>query len=231
MLNISQKISSKEEKKRLERLVYSILPKNYGAIIRTAAEGKKAAVLDAELRSLISKWEDSFEAIANGKPPKLLFNERSRTTTILRDLLNDSFTNIVVNDKEVYQEILSYISTIMPDQKDIVKYYKGNTPIFDAYDLTKQIKGSFGKVVPIKQGATGVYTFQPQNINGNWRATIGNTLSLSLGSSQMWFLDNNVNFTYNRNVDFVTMSETDMSVRNKVDNLYLAEKIRPFLVL
>ena len=75
-------------------------------------------------------------------------------------------------------------------------------------------------------GATGVYTFQPQNINGNWRATIGNTLSLSLGSSQMWFLDNNVNFTYNRNVDFVTMSETDMSVRNKVDNLYLAEKIR-----
>jgi ribonuclease G len=105
------------------------------------------------LRSLISKWEDSFEAIANGKPPKLLFNERSRTTTILRDLLNDSFTNIVVNDKEVYQEILSYISTIMPDQKDIVKYYKGNTPIFDAYDLTKQIKGSFGKVVPIKQGA------------------------------------------------------------------------------
>ena len=152
-VNISQKISSKEEKKRLERLVYSILPKNYGAIIRTAAEGKKAAVLDAELRSLISKWEDSFEAIANGKPPKLLFNERSRTTTILRDLLNDSFTNIVVNDKEVYQEILSYISTIMPDQKDIVKYYKGNTPIFDAYDLTKQIKGSFGKVVPIKQGA------------------------------------------------------------------------------
>ena len=152
-VNISQKISSKEEKKRLERLVYSILPKNYGAIIRTAAEGKKAAVLDAELRSLISKWEDSFEAIANGKPPKLLFNERSRTTTILRDLLNDSFTNIVVNDKEVYQEILSYISTIMPDQKDIVKYYKGNTPIFDAYDLTKQMKGSFGKVVPIKQGA------------------------------------------------------------------------------
>ena len=53
-VNISQKISSKEEKKRLERLVYSILPKNYGAIIRTAAEGKKAAVLDAELRSLIS---------------------------------------------------------------------------------------------------------------------------------------------------------------------------------
>lgn len=152
-VNISQKISSKDEKKRLERLVYSILPNNYGTIIRTAAEGKKAAVLDAELRSLISKWEDAFATIATAKPPKLLFNERSRTTTILRDLLNDSFTSIVVNDKEVYNEILSYISTIMPDQQNIVRYYKGDTPIFDVFDITKQIKGSFGKVVPIKQGA------------------------------------------------------------------------------
>ena len=81
-VSISQKISSKEERKRLERLVYSILPKNYGAIIRTAAEGKKAAVLDSELRGLIKKWGDSFVKIAESKPPKLLFNETSRTTTI-----------------------------------------------------------------------------------------------------------------------------------------------------
>lgn len=152
-VNISQKISSKEEKKRLERLVYSILPKNYGAIIRTAAEGKKAAVLDSELRGLIKKWEDSFVKIAESKPPKLLFNETSRTTTILRDLLNDSFSNIFVNDKDVCEEIRSYISTILPEQEKIVKYYKGDVPIFDYYDVTKQIKGSFGRVVPIKQGA------------------------------------------------------------------------------
>ena len=56
-VSISQKISSKEEKKRLETLVRSILPKNYGAIIRTAAEGKNAAILVAELKSLIGKWE------------------------------------------------------------------------------------------------------------------------------------------------------------------------------
>lgn len=152
-ISISQKISSREEKKRLERLVYSILPKNYGVIIRTAAEGKKAAVLDAELRMLIKKWEDSWKTLVDSKPPKLLFTENSRTTTILRDLLNESFSNIYVNDESVFFEIKEYISTIAPDQEKIVKLYKDNEPIFDHFDVTKQIKGAFGKVVPIKQGA------------------------------------------------------------------------------
>jgi len=152
-VSISQKISSKEERKRLERLVYSILPPNYGIIIRTAAEGKKAAVLDGELRSLIKKWEDSWKNIVKSNPPKLLFTENSRTTTILRDLLNDSFTSIHINDEPVYNEIKDYIALIAPEKEKIVKYYKGNEPIFDHFDVLKQIRGAFGKVVPIRQGA------------------------------------------------------------------------------
>ena len=104
-VSVSQKISSKEEKRRLERLVYSILPPNYGVIIRTAAEGKKAAVLDAELKMLIKKWEESWTKLVTSKPPQLLFTENSRTTTILRDLLNDSFSNIYVNDQWVYEVV------------------------------------------------------------------------------------------------------------------------------
>ena len=132
-VNISQKISSREEKKRLERLVYSILPPNYGVIIRTAAEGKRAAVLDAELRSLIRKWEDSWPKLAKSKGVQLLFTENSRTTTILRDLLNDSFTNIHVNDEAVYKEVDDYVSMISPEQEKIVKLYKGHEPIFDHF--------------------------------------------------------------------------------------------------
>ncbi len=152
-VNISQKIASNEEKSRLERLVYSILPKNYGVIVRTAAEGKKAAVLDAELKSLVKKWEDSWSKIAKGNTPQLLFTENSRTTTILRDLLNDSFSNIYVNDETVFGEIRDYISLISPEQEKIIKLYKGNVPIFDNFDVSKQIRGAFGRVVPIKQGA------------------------------------------------------------------------------
>ena len=152
-VSISQKISSREEKKRLERLVYSILPPNYGVIIRTAAEGKRAAVLDAELKSLIKKWEDSWPKLAKNKGVQLLFTENSRTTTILRDLLNDSFTNIYVNDEAVYKEVDDYVTMISPEQEKIVKLYKGHEPILDHFEVSRQIKGSFGKIVSIKSGA------------------------------------------------------------------------------
>ena len=152
-VSVSQKITSKEEKRRLETLVKSILPKNYGAIIRTAAEGKNAAVLDAELMSLIEKWENSWKKLAKSKGVQLLFTEYSKTTTILRDLLNDSFTNIYVNNETVYEEARKYISLISPEQEKIVKLYKDKAPIFDHFEVTRQIKSSFGKVVPIKQGA------------------------------------------------------------------------------
>jgi ribonuclease G len=152
-VSISQKINSKDEKGRLERLIYSILPQNYGVIIRTAAEGKRAAVLDAELKLLIKKWESSWEKMSNQRTPQLLFTENSKTTTILRDLLNDSFSNIYVNDESVYNEVKDYISLILPEQEKIVKLYKGNDPILDHFEISKQIKSAFGRVVPIKQGA------------------------------------------------------------------------------
>ena len=152
-VSVSQKISSKEEKRRLETLVRNILPKNYGAIIRTAAEGKNAAVLDAEIMTLVRKWEDSWKKLARSKNVQLLFTEYSKTTTILRDLLNDSFSNIYVNDENVYEEIRRYISLISPEQEKIVKHYRDPQPIFDHFEVTRQIKSSFGKVVPIKQGA------------------------------------------------------------------------------
>ncbi len=152
-VSISQKISSKEEKRRLESLVKSILPKNYGAIIRTAAEGKNAAVLVAEVKSLIDKWESSWKKIAKSKGTQLLFTEYSKTTTILRDLLNESFTNIYINEEGIYEETKKYISLISPDQEKIVKLYEGKEPIFDHFEVTRQIKSSFGKVVAMKQGA------------------------------------------------------------------------------
>lgn len=151
-VSLSSKISLKEERGRLERLVHSILPPNYGLIVRTAAEGKKAAVLDAELNALIHKWEDSWDTMRQGKMPCRLLTENSRITTVIRDLLNDTFTNIQVNDSSVFDEIGQYVSTISPEQENIVKLYRGNEPIFDAFDVNKQIRSSFGRVVPLKQG-------------------------------------------------------------------------------
>ena len=110
-------------------------------------------MLDAELKSLIKKWEDSWPLMAKNKGVQLLFTENSRTTTILRDLLNDSFTNIYVNDESVFKEVDDYVTMISPEQEKIVKLYKGHEPIFDHFEVSRQIKGSFGRIVSIKSGA------------------------------------------------------------------------------
>jgi ribonuclease, Rne/Rng family len=152
-ISISQKISSNEEKKRLKRLMQSIIPEGYGVIVRTAAEGKKVAVLDAELRGLIKKWESAFEKLRTNNIPTLLVSELDRTSTILRDLLTVSFSNIWINDEAIFHDIRSYITTIAPEKEKIVKFYSGGVPIFEQFGIEKQIKALFGKTVSFKSGA------------------------------------------------------------------------------
>ena len=151
-ISVSQKIRSSEERNRLRRLMQSIKPANYGVIIRTVAEGKKVAELDADLRSLIAKWEQCTIEMKKMTAYGRMVSEMDQTSVMLRDLLNESFNNIHVNDEKLYEEIRSYIQTIAPQKADIVQLYKGKDPIFDYYNVTKQIKGFFGRVVTIRNG-------------------------------------------------------------------------------
>ncbi len=152
-VNISQKIRSNEEKRRLKKIVDKVLPHNYGVIIRTAAMGKSDADLENDITSLVQRWEASLAKLRNAQPPMLLLNEMNRATSIIRDLLNGSFSSIVVDDKAMYEEIREYIKTIAPEKEKIVRLYRGKTPIFDNYDISKQIKGLFAKYVSLKKGA------------------------------------------------------------------------------
>ena len=152
-VSVSQKIESAEEKNRLKQLLQSIKPKNYGVIVRTAAEGKKVAELDAELRSLINKWESTFLQMRNAKPPKLMIQELDRVSVILRDLLGVSFDTIWVNDAQLHREMQDYIRTIAPEKVKIVKLYKGKLPIFEHFGINRQIKNLFGRTVSFKSGA------------------------------------------------------------------------------
>jgi len=154
-ISISSKIKSVAERDRLKYTIQSILPKNFGVIIRTVAEGKSVVDLDGDLRLLMSKWESISRQLPQAKPPKLLLSEQGKTMKVLRDLLNKEFNNIVVNDEEIYHEIKTYLGSIAKDKVDIVKYHKNGESIFDAYGVTKQIKSGFGRVVPIKR--TGAY--------------------------------------------------------------------------
>ncbi|MFA6950798.1 MAG: Rne/Rng family ribonuclease [Lentimicrobiaceae bacterium] len=151
-VSVSQKIKSLDERNRLKRLITSIKPRNFGVIIRTVAENKKVADLDADLRSLVAKWDACVAKLSGAKAPQRILSEIDRTTAILRDLLNESFNNIHVDDPGIFEEVKSYIKTIAPDKLDILKLYKGKVPIFENFGVDKQIKNSFGKIITIKSG-------------------------------------------------------------------------------
>ncbi|MBW6501456.1 MAG: Rne/Rng family ribonuclease [Bacteroidales bacterium] len=153
-VSVSTKIESAEEKNRLKTLVQSIKPRNFGVIVRTVAEGRKVALLDAELRELVRRWESAFSSLKKEtKTPRLFIGEMNRTSTILRDMLNVTFNSIHVNDPVFVEEIRKYIREIAPEKEKIIKLYKGTLPIFDHFGVNKQIKALFGKTVSFKHGA------------------------------------------------------------------------------
>ena len=152
-ISVSQKIKDVAEKTRLRRLIESMKPKNFGIIVRTSAENKRAAELNNELKILLKAWDDTIAKVQTATAPSLVYEEESRAVGEIRDIFNPDFESIHVNNAEVFEQIHDYVNQIAPDRSDIVKLYSDDMPIFDKFGITKQIKSSFGKTVSFKSGA------------------------------------------------------------------------------
>ncbi|WP_340077208.1 ribonuclease E/G [Leptobacterium sp. I13] len=152
-ISISQKIEEKEEKDRLKRLIQSIRPKGFGVIVRTVAHGKKVAELDKDLQNLLNRWKTMCKKMPRAHIPSKVLSEMNRASSILRDLFNDSFTGIHVDDEILYYQIKDYLQEIAPQKESIVKLYESSTPIFEKFGIERQIKTSFGKTVSTTKGA------------------------------------------------------------------------------
>lgn len=151
-ISISNKIRSNEEKDRLKRLLESIKPKNFGVIIRTVAQNKKVADLDQDLKDLVEKWDLMYKNLQKATPPSRILGELNKASTILRDLLNENFTGVVVNDQALANDISNFIKSIAPGKEKIVKQYSSKKDILEQYGINKQIKTLFGKKVPLPSG-------------------------------------------------------------------------------
>ena len=152
-VSVSKKITSQDERKRLKVLVDSIRPKNFGIIIRTAAEGKKVADLHDEINGLTKKWESIVAALSETKKPNKVLSEVDKTKGLLRDVMNDSFNKIIVDNADLYASAKSYLGSVAPEKVKILSHYKGKKPLFDNYGIHKQIKSSFTKTPTMSSGA------------------------------------------------------------------------------
>lgn len=150
---VSKKIHSSEERKRLQKIVEAIKPKNFGVIVRTAAEGKKTAELHEDLETLVNTWKSIQFNLKGSEAPAKVLSEQDKTKSMLRDLLNEDFNRIITNDKNIFNDTKSYIQKIAPDKTEIVSHHHNGVPIFDQLGITKQVKSSFGKTVNLPSGA------------------------------------------------------------------------------
>ena len=149
---VSQKIKREAERQRLKQLMLSIKPAGFGIIVRTVAEDKRVAELDNELRLLIERWEETIKSLQQKEPVSLVSEEMGRTLGIIRDVLSPDFTSIQVNDKDIYNEVRHYLELIAPESAKIVKLYQDAQPIFDHFDITRQMKTGLGRTVGFKHG-------------------------------------------------------------------------------
>ncbi|MBR1838331.1 MAG: Rne/Rng family ribonuclease [Bacteroidaceae bacterium] len=153
-INVSSKIKKRSERARLKQLIQSLKPEGVGVIVRTVAEGQGASELDAELRQLYRRWQQAIERISQSpERPMLVYEETTRAVALLRDLFNPTFSSIYVNNEATAREIRDYVALIAPERIDIVKHYTGTLPIFDNFNVTRQIKSAFGRSVTYKHGA------------------------------------------------------------------------------
>ena len=150
---LSQKIRSNEDKKRLKRVAAGVLPKNFGVIIRTAAVNATDLDVEQDILAAVEKWKKTCQQIRRHQAPSLLMGEMNRANTIIRDNLDGSFSQICVDDEGMFNEIRNYIRSVDPEKEKIVKLYRGSVPIFDNFDISRQIKSLFARYVSLKRGA------------------------------------------------------------------------------
>lgn len=151
-VSVSRKIHSTEERKRLQRIIESIKPANFGVIVRTAAEGQSTAELHKDLLQIIDSWKSIQLNLRGATPPTKILAEQNKTTSLLRDLLNKDFNRIIANDSSVVKDAKEYIANIAPGRESIVSLHQNGQTIFDHFGINKQVKGAFGKTVMLESG-------------------------------------------------------------------------------
>lgn len=151
-LAVSKRIMNRRERKRLKYIVRSMLPKGFGAIVRTVAEEQEDELLRTDLEKLLAKWKQIEDAVKDAKPPKIIFKEDTMISSVLRDYLTDDVADIVTNSPTIHKEALTFIRWAAPEMEKIVNLYKGRLPLYDSYGIAKDVESIFSRKVWLKSG-------------------------------------------------------------------------------
>jgi ribonuclease G len=120
--------------------------------VRTVAEGKAVEEMERDLKDSIAKWEEGLVKLVEAKAGDRIIGEMSRATSMLRDLLNNDFDNVIVDTPELYNEAKGYVHNVAPEKEKIVKLHQSKTKLFEQLGIEKQLKMLFGRSVSLPGG-------------------------------------------------------------------------------
>lgn len=155
-IGVSKQIYNHREKYRLKNIVRSVLPKGFGLIIRTVAAGQDDNLILDDLNKLLAEWNTIEAKLKAEKPPTLVYKDASTTSSVVRDLFKDDISRVIVDSKKLHKEIKNYLDMTSPEFSEKLEMYSGKQPLFDVYNIEKQIDESLNKKVWIK-GAGYIY--------------------------------------------------------------------------
>ncbi|MBI3765064.1 MAG: ribonuclease E/G [Ignavibacteriales bacterium] len=151
-IGVSKKMQNFKEKRRLRRIIRSILPEGFGVIIRTVAQEQDEAALKQDLENLIATWREVEKSLKTEQAPAVLYKDMATTSSVIRDLFTDSVERVVTDSKKLYKEIRAYVKLVSPQLIEKIELYKEREPIFDVFGIEKEIATALSRKVWLKSG-------------------------------------------------------------------------------
>ena len=151
MLGISRKLTD-DERERLRKILKGLRPEGYGLIVRTAAEGATREQLEADIARLVRIWEEVNGKSEGAKPLDAVYEEPNLVMRVIRDVFGTEYSDLIVDNEELAGQIRDYLSDVSPDFVDRVTLHTGDDHVFEAYEVTNQIRRALEKKVWLKSG-------------------------------------------------------------------------------
>jgi ribonuclease G len=151
-VGVSRRIKDDKERKRLREIVLALRPSQGGFIVRTASEGAEPDEIRNDMDFLLRLWSNIQKKKENAPVPSLIHSDLTMVLRLIRDILSSQVNRIIIDSKEEYENILSFINTYMPRQKYEITFYEDKKPIFDAYGIEVEIDKLLGRKVWLKSG-------------------------------------------------------------------------------
>ena len=151
-IGISKKIDSRKERNRLRSIVRKNRPKGAAVIVRTAGVGVSADQLRDDVRYLENLWKDIRKKIERATPPALVHEDVDLTVFALRDLFTENVDQIIIDNKEEFDRLKSYLKSMSPHLVKRVRLYREKVPILDFYEIEREIEKTLERKIWLKKG-------------------------------------------------------------------------------